>query len=325
MVYTTAITLDVYENRLVEVYAVQGDTARAVEVTVTQKGVQLIPAKGTPVSFRARKPDKHGIDNPATITEKNTIYYKFTEQTTACPGRFPAEISFTQTDGQLTTVAFWLVVTPSSTGDDGESTYEYGTMVEATQEARQAAAAAQGAAGDASDAADAANAAAGKANTAASDADAAKEAAQGAADAANTAAGKANDAAKSATDAASTANTAAQGADDASAAAQAATTAANGAADKANTAAQGADKAAQGANTAADAANAAAGRVDDAISEADAATDEALDAAEQARQAAQSVIEQIDGVIVENLDTGEKNIARFRVKDGHPAILEAEL
>ena len=166
----------------------QGDTARALEITVTMDGEQLTPAPGTRVNFRGRKPDGYGIDNPATITAQNTIRYQFTEQTVACPGRFPCDVYFVQTDGTLSTVTFWLIVKPHPAGKPGTSSYEYGTMVEATNKALEAAGNASGAVEDASAAARAANEAAGLANTA-------THAAGEAAESANTAAQQATDAA----------------------------------------------------------------------------------------------------------------------------------
>nr|WP_325300301.1 hypothetical protein [uncultured Dysosmobacter sp.] len=149
MEYIKEITLDVYQDRIVEVEAKQGDTARGVEITVTAHGAQLIPAGSPRVCFRARKPDGHGIDNPAEITEKNTIKYKFTAQTVACPGRFPCDVYFVQEDGVLATVTFWLIVHHAPAGDEGTSSNEYGTMIEATDKALEAADAANDAAANA--------------------------------------------------------------------------------------------------------------------------------------------------------------------------------
>jgi hypothetical protein len=43
------------------------------------------------ITFNARKPDTHGIDNPAGIDSEGRIVYEITEQTTNYPGTFKAE------------------------------------------------------------------------------------------------------------------------------------------------------------------------------------------------------------------------------------------
>ena len=338
MEYIKEITLDVYQDRIVEVEAKQGDTARGVEITVTANGAQLIPAGSPRVCFRARKPDGHGIDNPAEITDRNTIKYKFTEQTVACPGRFPCDVYFVQEDGILATVTFWLIVHHAPVGDEGTSTYEYGAMIEATDKALDAAEAASGAAGAAgaateaatqaaqaaNTAAGAANDAAGKATEAADAATTAAGAANTAAGAANTAAGAANTAAQAATDAATKANTAATAADTAAGKANTAATAADTAAGKANTAAADATTAAGAANDAAKAATDAADAATGAAGEADAATDAALDAAERANAAAQIVEEGLTTILIDDQDDAKTWAASFVIKSGHLVLVADE-
>ena len=341
MDYTKTLALDVYNDRgkRVTVFAKQGDTARVLKITLTASGVKITPESGAVAAFRVKKPDGHSVDYPVTIEKDGTITVPMSAQAVACPGRCFADVYLSKSGAVLSNAVFDLLVEAAPIGDGLPSSDEYGVMLEATQKALEAADTANTAAGkadkattDATAATKAANDAASKANTAAGAANTAAGAANTAAAAANTAAGKA-DASSKAADAAEATRAAAETAREAAETkraqdtaqaikdAQAATGAANTAAGAANTAAGAANTAAGAANTAAGEANKAATAATDATTAAVGATVEALEAARLAREAAESVIGEMDGVIIKSLDTQGRYIARFRIINGHPALV----
>lgn len=164
----------------------------------------------------------------------------------------------------------------------------------------------------------AANAAAGKANTAASNADAKAAAANTAAGKANTAATNADDKAAAADTAAGKANAAATNADAKAAAASTATGNANTAAANANSAAGRVDSSIQTAGEAASAANAAAGAANIAATNADNKAAAANAAAGRANTAA-AAIEGIT-IVATGLPPESAPTATVADKDGHKHI-----
>lgn len=299
MDYTKSITLDVYNDRgkNTAVFAKQGDTARIFKITLTADGVKITPESGAVAAFRVKKPDGHSVDYPVTIEKDGTITVPLSAQAVACSGRCFADVYLEKGGAILSNANFDLLVQRAPVGDGLTSSDEFGVMVDATNKAKEAATAA--------------NAAAGKADTA-----------TGKADAATKAANEAEAARKAAETARETAETKrAQDTAQAIKDAQAATGAANTAAGAANTAAGSANTAAGAANTAAGKADAATKTATDAATDADTAADEAREAARLAREAAESVIGEMDGVIIKSLDTEGRYIARFRIINGHPALV----
>lgn len=241
MTLTQEITLDIYDPPYFEyVNAKQADNvSRILIVTLTASGEQIKPSAGTETAvFRALKPDRTSVIDPAAIGGDGKITVALTDQALACPGRVEADISILKGDEVLSSATFYIQVDRAPvSGEQIVSSDEFLVMVQATR-------AAEAAAGEARKAAGEADAAAGRADTAAGRANDAADKANTAASGADTSAKKANAAATRAEDAAASADASGKKADDAAAAA-------NAAAGNANTATVGADAATIRANDAA--------------------------------------------------------------------------
>ncbi len=232
MTLTQEITLDIFNAPLFEyINAKQADNvSRVLVATITANGEALKPDHTSAQAiFRATKPDKTGVMDPAAIGEDGKITFALTDQVLAVPGDVAAEIAIVEGEQVLTTATFYIQVEKRHGGSGVTSTDEFLVLVQATEKAAEATEAANKAAGEANtaankareateatlEAAEEANAAAGTAASAAGKANAAAEKAGTAAGEADAAAGEANDAAEKAGTAAGKADTAAGKANDA--------------------------------------------------------------------------------------------------------------
>lgn len=171
MTLTQQITLDIYDPPyFAYVNAKQADNiSRVLVVTLTAHGEQIKPAAGTETAvFRALKPDKTGVIDPAVIGEDGKITIALSDQALACVGRVEADVSILKGDEVLSSATFYIQVDAAPvSGMQIESSNEFLTMLEATRAAESAAGAANTAAGKADTAANGADTAAGRANDAA--------------------------------------------------------------------------------------------------------------------------------------------------------------
>lgn len=323
MEYLKKINLDLYNDRgkRPAIYAKQGDTGRALLVTLTADGIPIHPEEGVTAGIRVKKPDGHSVMDPATINPDGTITAQLSGQALACAGRCDADIYLDKSGVVLSDAVFDLLVQAAPIGDGLVSSNEFLEMVEERKNAQEAAEAARRAAEDANAAASSAD----KSREAADEAEAARAAAETARTnaedtrAQDEAARKAAETARDEAEKKRAADTA-KAIENAEAATQAANTAAgaaNTAAEAANGAAGAAYTAAGEAETAAEAANNAAQRVEDAVTAAEkatgaanAATEAATDAAAKAEEgaaAAEKARQSIENMTVgaETLPTGE--------------------
>lgn len=121
------------------VYAKQGDTARFVEVELTDHGVAVaIPEEAT-AFFRCRKPDGHSCYNPASIAEdRSHVLVELTDQALIVPGRVMADVVLTGQDGGvLSAFCFAIQVEAAPLGDLADSRDElkvYETQLQQLEE-----------------------------------------------------------------------------------------------------------------------------------------------------------------------------------------------
>ncbi len=109
------ITLDVQNsNELVTVELNQGsDTAKRIEITLTDGGFPYKIAEGCHAVFAGLKPDNHVIFNRCEI-ENDTIIYDVTPQTTAAAGKMPAQVRVYGADNTVLTSARFLIYVNSA-------------------------------------------------------------------------------------------------------------------------------------------------------------------------------------------------------------------
>ncbi len=128
MTYTQEIVLDVScLARYKYIHAKQDDNAtRFLKVTLMENGEQLMPASGDTAYFRAIKPDRTGIYNPATINQDGTITVELTQQTLAVKGIVAADVMLMNGDAILGSGTFFIQVEACPLGDASvESSNEF--------------------------------------------------------------------------------------------------------------------------------------------------------------------------------------------------------
>jgi len=143
------ITLDVQNsNELVTVEMRQGDTARRIEITLTDGGFPYKIAEGCYAMFAGLKPDNHIILNHCKI-ENDTIIYDVTPQTTAAAGKMAAQVRVYGADDTVLTSARFLIDVQSAvvTNELIASSSEFSELIELLRETSAVI-------GDANDAAD---------------------------------------------------------------------------------------------------------------------------------------------------------------------------
>lgn len=247
-----AVKLNAWEVSADTVMAVQGEVnGRTLTVTIIDRSGELdstsnaevidrpLDLTGKTVQLYVGKPDGKAclLDGSVKDAENGIAEFTLSQQSTAVKGKASLEVWITNAqENTLKIIGLTLDVKASGEADI-ESTNEFQTLLQATQEAKAAA--------------EAANNAADTANEAAEDADEAAQNANAAAGNASAEAVKASQAASDADDAVARVNTAIQNAENATQAA--------------NTAADNAESKAEAAQTAADRANDAADKVDDAL------------------------------------------------------------
>lgn len=247
-----AVKLNAWEVSADTVMAVQGEVnGRTLTVTIIDRSGELdstsnaevidrpLDLTGKTVQMYVGKPDGKAclLDGSVKDAENGIAEFTLSQQSTAVKGKASLEVWITDAqENTLKIIGLTLDVKASGEADI-ESTNEFQTLLQATQEAKAAA--------------EAANNAANTANEAAEDADVATQNANAAAGSANAEAVKASQAASDADEAVIRVNTAIQNAANATQAA--------------NTAADNAESKAEAAQTAADRANDAADKVDDAL------------------------------------------------------------
>ena len=117
--YTQRITLDVSGNYLPYYkYLKQGDgDSIYIVVTVTQDGVQVIPAEGDTALIRVQKPDNTTVLNECTVNADGTITARITQPMTEAAGLARADISIMgSSEETLSTVTFFLDIDPAPVG-----------------------------------------------------------------------------------------------------------------------------------------------------------------------------------------------------------------
>lgn len=247
-----AVKLNAWEVSADTVMAVQGEVnGRTLTVTIIDRSGELdstsnaevidrpLDLTGKTLQMYVGKPDGKAclLNGSIKDAEKGIAEFTLSQQSTAVKGKASLEVWITDSqENTLKIIGLTLDVKASGEADI-ESTNEFQTLLQATQEAKSAA--------------EAANNAANAANEATEEAETATKNANAAAGSANTEASKASRAASNADDAVDRANTAIQNAVIATQAA--------------NTASDNAGVKAEVAQTAADRANEAADKVDDAL------------------------------------------------------------
>lgn len=111
----------------------RGDTARRLEITLTDGGKPYEIQSDCAAVFSAVKPDDSIIYNACSI-ENNKIIYNFTEQTVALVGTIPVEIKLYGGDGGLITSPCFLMIVEGvvfGKDEDIESTEEFSALTEA--------------------------------------------------------------------------------------------------------------------------------------------------------------------------------------------------
>ena len=137
MEYIKEITVDLVGDMLFEyITAVQGDTARAVIITVLSNSQPYTPPEGARAVIRCRKPDGKPVFDDATINEDGTITAPLTVQMLATAGHCRCEVALYSADEKvLTTVPFIVKVTPKTVSDNEVvSTAEYTAIEKALAE-----------------------------------------------------------------------------------------------------------------------------------------------------------------------------------------------
>lgn len=247
-----AVKLNAWEVSADTVMAVQGEVnGRTLTVTIIDRSGELdstsnaevidrpLDLTGKTLQMYVGKPDGKAclLNGSIKDAENGIAEFTLSQQSTAVKGKASLEVWITDSqENTLKIIGLTLDVKTSGEADI-ESTNEFQTLLQATQEAKSAA--------------EAANNAANAANEATEEAETATKNANAAAGSANTEASKASQAASNADDAVDRANTAIQNAVIATQAA--------------NTASDNAGVKAEVAQTAADRANEAADKVDDAL------------------------------------------------------------
>ncbi len=128
MTYTQEIVLDVScLARYKYIHAKQDDNAtRFLRVTLMENGEQLVPSAGDTAYFRAIKPDRTGIYNPAAINQDGTITVELTQQTLAVQGVVAADVMLMNDDAVLASGTFFIQVEACPLGDAAvESSNEF--------------------------------------------------------------------------------------------------------------------------------------------------------------------------------------------------------
>lgn len=137
MDYIKEITVDLAGEMLFEyITAVQGDTARAVKITILSNCRPFVPPAGARAVIRCRKPDGKPVFNDASINEDGTITAPLTAQMLAAAGNCRCEVTLYGADEKvLTTVSFIVKVTPKTVSDNEvESTAEFTAIEKALAE-----------------------------------------------------------------------------------------------------------------------------------------------------------------------------------------------
>lgn len=104
----------------------QGDTARRISVTLSERGKPYLISDECTAVFTAKKPDGNIIFNHCTI-EDNVIHYDMTPQTSAVAGLVECEIRLYGGDGALLTGPKFTIVV-------GQTIYNEGDIVESATE-----------------------------------------------------------------------------------------------------------------------------------------------------------------------------------------------
>ena len=104
----------------------QGDTARRISVTLSERGKPYLISDECTAVFTAKKPDGNIVFNNCTI-EDNVIHYDMTPQTSAAAGLVECEIRLYGGDGALLTGPKFTIVV-------GKTIYNEGDIVESATE-----------------------------------------------------------------------------------------------------------------------------------------------------------------------------------------------
>ena len=137
MEYIKQITVDLVGDMLFEyITAVQGDTARAVIITVLSNSQPYTPPEGARAVIRCRKPDGNPVFDDAVINEDGTITAPLTAQMLAAAGNCRCEVALYSADEKVLTTAPFIVKVMPKTVLDNEvaSTAEYAAIEKALAE-----------------------------------------------------------------------------------------------------------------------------------------------------------------------------------------------
>lgn len=139
MEYIKEITVDLSGEMFFHyITATQGDTARAVKITIISNNQPYTPEDGAKAILRAKKPDGNSVFNDATINADGTITAELTEQITVAAGNVRCEVSIYGADGKvLSTVPFIVKVTPASLNPGVTSSNEFGALASALAEVQE--------------------------------------------------------------------------------------------------------------------------------------------------------------------------------------------
>lgn len=124
----------------VSICAKKGDTARRLQIQLTQKGYPYHVTEECYAVFTALKPDGKVIFNNCSI-DGCVIVYEFTDQTVAVAGILSCEIILYGADGkQITSASFHIIVedTIYDTETEIESTSEYNALAALVAEVMEA-------------------------------------------------------------------------------------------------------------------------------------------------------------------------------------------
>lgn len=116
-----------------------GDTARALMITLRERGVPYVPQGEVQALLTARKADGKILMEPCRVTEEG-IYYPFSSQLTAVVGETLCELRLYGEEGQLLTCPRFVLMVSDQVVKDGEiveSSSEFRALTELLEETRQ--------------------------------------------------------------------------------------------------------------------------------------------------------------------------------------------
>nr|DAF05459.1 MAG TPA: Baseplate component [Caudoviricetes sp.] len=127
------ITVDIAENNLQPVvYVKQGDTARGIEIALTNSGAPFRPQADGTITVNIKKADGTVGMLSANLTDEGTIKAEFSAQTLAVAGRAIGDVAIYAADGSLLSsfLFFVRVVESAVSGDEIISSDEYAALAD---------------------------------------------------------------------------------------------------------------------------------------------------------------------------------------------------